>query len=290
MRSANTLLIATARHARSLAIVAALVSPALAGCSSFDFFNEKKELTALPDEPADKLYNEALFEMNSRKYDEAVKKFTEVDKQHPYSEFARKSVMMTAYIKYSQGEYEEAISNAKRYLALHPGSQDAAYAQYIVGMSYFNQIPDITRDQERTARALQALEEVVRKYPKSEYADAARQRMEIARDQLAGKEMDIGRYYLKQRNYTGAVNRFRVVITNYQRTRHIEEALARVAEAYMAMGIVNEAQTAAAVLGHNFPDSQWYKDTYNLVTTDGSAPREDTGSWISKAFKKVGLG
>ena len=152
-------------------------------------------------------------------------------------------------------------------------------------MSYFNQIPDVTRDQERTERALIALDEVSRKWPQSEYAADAKQRVLVARDQLAGKEMDVGRYYLKQRNFTGAVNRFREVLVRYQTTRHVEEALMRITEAYMALGIVAEAQTAAAVLGHNFPESPWYKNAFDLLQSGGTAPREDQGSWISKQFR-----
>jgi tetratricopeptide (TPR) repeat protein len=183
------------------------------------------------------------------------------------------------------GDYDDAISTGRRFVQLYPADADAAYAQYLVGMSYYNQIPDVTRDQERTEKALIALDEVVRKWPKSEYANDAKQRVMVARDQLAGKEMDVGRYYLKQRNYTGAVNRFREVLVRYQTTRHVEEALMRIAEAYMALGIVPEAQTASAVLGHNFPDSPWYKNAYDLLQSGGTAPREkrDRGSASSSA-------
>ena len=148
---------------------------------------------------------------------------------------------------------------------MHPGSPDAAYAQYLIAASHYDQIPEISRDQGRTEKAINALEEVVRKYPTSEYANAAKAKLESARDQLAGSEMNVGRYYMEQRDYTGAINRFKTVVTRYQSTRHVEEALVRLTEAYMAIGIVGEAQTAAAVLGHNFPDSRWYKDAYNLV-------------------------
>jgi outer membrane protein assembly factor BamD len=154
-------------------------------------------------------------------------------------------------------------------------------------MSYYNQIPDVTRDQERSERALLALQELVDRYPRSEYVPDAKQKIQIARDQLAGKEMEVGRFYLSKRNYTGAINRFRSVVAKYQTTRHVEEALQRLAEAYLAMGIVNEAQTAAAVLGHNFPDSVWYRDTYALLTKGGVQPYENSESWISKAFRGV---
>ena len=170
------------------------------------------------------------------------------------------------------GDYDDCVTAAQRYITLHPGSADAAYAQYLIGASNFEEIPDITRDQARTEKALGALEEVIRKYPTSEYAVSAKQKIEVARDQLAGKEMEIGRYYLDKKDYTGAINRFKVVVTKYQTTRHVEEALMRLTEAYMALGIVDEAQTAAAVLGHNFPDSIWYKHAYTLVKTGGVEP------------------
>ena len=244
-----------------------------------------------PDEPADRLYNEGLYLLNNKSDpSKAVKKFEEVDRQHPYSEWARKSLIMSAYAYYQAGSYDECVTASKRYIALHPGSPDAAYAQFLIGSSFYDEIPDITRDQARTEKALASLEEVVRKYPTSEYAVTAKQKMEVARDQMAGKEMQIGRYYLEKKDFTGAINRFKVVVTKYQTTRHVEEALERLTEAYMSLGIVGEAQTAAAVLGHNFPDSEWYKHAYNLVKGGGLEPSENKGSWISKAFKKVGLG
>jgi outer membrane protein assembly factor BamD len=271
-------------------LLLALISVSVPACSTFnDWFGKKDDV--LPDEPADKLYNEGLYLLNQkREAKEASKKFEEVDRQHPYSEWARKALIMQAYAQYDARDYDECINSAKRYVSLHPGSPDAAYAQYLIGASYFDQIPDITRDQERTEKAMQALDEVIRKYPDSEYAASAKKKIEVARDQLAGKEMAVGRYYLEKKNYTGAINRFKVVVTQYQTTRHVEEALMRLTEAYLAVGVVGEAQTAAAVLGHNFPDSPWYKNAYSLVKSGGSEPREDRGSWISRAFKKVGLG
>ena len=243
------------------------------------------------DEPADKLYNEGLYLMNVKKDDKAAeKKFEEVDRQHPYSDWARKSLLMSAYSSYQAGDYDGCIGAATRYVTVHPGSPDAAYAQYLIAASHYDQIPDISRDQGRTEKAMNALEEVIRKYPTSEYAVSAKAKLEGARDQLAGKEMAIGRYYMEKRDYTAAINRFKTVVTQYQTTRHVEEALERLTEAYMAIGIVGEAQTAAAVLGHNFPDSKWYQDAYNLVKSGGAEPAENRGSWISRAFKKVGLG
>ncbi|MBS7538578.1 outer membrane protein assembly factor BamD [Ancylobacter lacus] len=265
-----------------------LVGLSLAGCAGM--FDKKDDDLVISDEPAEKIYNEGLTLSAKNDDTEALKRFEDVDRQHPYSEWARKALIMIAYINYTRGQYDECVSAAKRYLALHPGTEDAAYAQYLIAASYFDQIPDISRDQARTQRAMDALDEVVRKYPNTEYAVSAKKKLEVARDQLAGKEMMIGRYYLEQRNYIGAINRFKVVVTKYQTTRHVEEALYRLTEAYMSLGIVNEAQTSAAVLGYNFPDSSWYKDAYKLVQSKGLEPVENKESWISKAFKNLGLG
>jgi outer membrane protein assembly factor BamD len=276
-----------------LVVGLAILGVTLSGCGTgalWDKFMAKDEQT-FSDEPADKLYNEGLFLMNNQHdLKAATKKFDEVDREHPYSEWARKSLLMSAYASYQAGDYDTCIGSASRYVTLHPGSADAAYAQYLIAASNYDQIPDISRDQARTEKAMASLEEVIRKYPTSEYAGEAKKKLEGARDQLAGKEMAIGRYYMERRDYTGAINRFKTVVTRYQTTRHVEEALARLTEAYMAIGIVGEAQTAAAVLGHNFPDSRWYKDAYNLVKSGGSEPSENRGSWISKAFRKMGLG
>jgi outer membrane protein assembly factor BamD len=274
-----------ARRVRSLAGYAALallVAPLMA-CSLFN-----KDEDFVPDQPADKLYNQGLYLLNQQQdYKEAAKKFDEVDRQNPYSDWARKALLMSAYSYYESQQYTDCINSAERYVTLHPGSPDAAYAQYLIGASYYDQILDVTRDQARAEKAINALEEVVRKYPDSEYATAAHKKIDMARDQLAGKEMEIGRYYMSKRDFVGAINRFKVVVTQYQTTRHVEEALERLTEAYVSLGLMDEAQTAAAVLGHNFPDSPWYKDSYNLVKGAGGQPNENKESWISKSFKTI---
>jgi outer membrane protein assembly factor BamD len=294
LQSAKSSRVDFRRLGRQLQLAATLVVLAipLSGCGTgalWDKFFAKDE--TFNDEPADKLYNEGLYELNEKKDSKAAsKKFEEVDREHPYSDWARKSLLMSAYAYYDSGDYDNCIGAATRYVTLHPGSPDAAYAEYLIAASNYDQIPDISRDQGRTEKAIAALEEVVRKYPTSEYAVSAKAKIEGARDQLAGKEMNVGRYYLQRKDYTAAINRFKTVVTQYQTTRHVEEALERLTEAYMAMGIVSEAQTAAAVLGHNFPDSHWYQDAYRLVKSGGVEPAENQGSWISRAFKKVGLG
>jgi outer membrane protein assembly factor BamD len=272
--------------ARAIALAAMLAS--LAGCSSLSTLFGQSDDEVYVEEPADKLYNEGLYLLNDKKdFKSAAKKFEEVDRQHPYSDWARKSLIMSAFAYYEDAEYDESISAAKRYVTLHPGSPDAAYAQFLIGSSYFDRIPDISRDQDRTEKAVAELQEVVRKFPNTEYAVSAKKKIDIARDQLAGKEVDIGRWYMQKRDFTGAINRFKVVVTRYQTTRHVEEALMRLTEAYMTLGIVDEAQTSAAVLGHNFPDSPWYQDAYNLVKARGLEPTENKNSWISRAFKII---
>jgi outer membrane protein assembly factor BamD len=268
---------------RVFAILLALTCVAIPvmGCSVFT-----KEDDYIPEDPADKLYNEGLFLLNNKQdYEGAAKKFDEVDRQNPYSDWARKALLMSAFAYYQAQKYEDCINSAKRYITLHPGSPDAAYAQYLIGAAYYDQIPDVNHDQSRADKAVAALEEVVRKYPDTEYALNAKKKIDTARDQLAGKEMEIGRFYMKKRDFTGAINRFKVVVTQYQTTREVEEALARLTEAYVSLGILDEAQTAAAVLGHNFPDSPWYKDAYKLVKAAGGEPTENKASWLSRAFK-----
>jgi outer membrane protein assembly factor BamD len=242
------------------------------------------------DKPAGELYNEALANLNDNKLRNAVDSFNEVDRQHPYSEYARKALLMSAFTSYRRGQYDDTVSTANRYLALYPGSDEAAYAQYLIGSSYFHQIPDVTRDQDATKKAISSLQAIVDRYPDSEYSDDARNKIIVARDQLAGKEMQIGRYYLEQRDYLAAINRFKTVLTDYQDTREIEEALERLTEANYALGLASEAQTAAAVLGHNFPDSPWYQDAYKLLQSGGLSPSENKQSWISKLFAPKATG
>jgi outer membrane protein assembly factor BamD len=277
------------RVAAGLAVAATLLSACSSATELWDKVTLKDD--GFVEEPAERLYNEGLYLTNEKRDPKGgAKKFEEVDRQHPYSDLARKSLLMSAYAYYQANDYDSCIGAATRYVTLHPGSADAAYAQYLIAASHYDQINDVTRDQGRTEKAIAALEEVVRKYPTSEYAVSAKQKLEAARDQLAGREMNVGRYYMQKRNYTAAINRFKTVVTQYQTTRHVEEALARLTEAYMAIGIVGEAQTAAAVLGHNFPDSPWYKDAYNLVKSGGVEPSENSDSWLSKTFRKLGIG
>ncbi len=276
-----------------MAAAAAMVALQLGGCSSLESFNpfgaEKYETKILPDVPADDIYNQGVARLAKRDHDGATKKFAELDKQYPFSDYGRKGLLMTTYSQYSSGAYDDAIASGNRYYTSYPNSPDAPYALYLEAMSYYAQIPDISRDQNQSEKALDLFSQIVAKYPTSEYAGDAKFKIQVTRDQIAGKEMSVGRFYLQRHNYVASINRFRTVIGKYQTTRHTEEALARLTEAYMALGITNEAQTAAAVLGHNFPDSQWYKDSITLLQSGGLEPREDQGSIIYRTFHNLGL-
>jgi outer membrane protein assembly factor BamD len=272
------------------AVLLTLCGVGLGGCDALDSINpfaEKYKPEVVPDVPADKLYSDGLARMEDKDYEGAAKKFGELDKAYSYSDWSRRALLMTAYSNYEGQKYDEAITASKRYLQRHPASKDAAYAQYLMAMSHYKQIPDVTRDQDRSEKALAGLQELVQKYPTSEYAADAKAKIQITRDQLAGKEMEVGRFYLERRNFPAAINRFRDVVSKYQTTRHAEEALERLVEAYMALGITAEAQTAAAVLGHNFPDSPWYKDAFALLQNGGLEPREEKSSWLSKIYRGV---
>ena len=269
---------------RSLLVVLALIgtAPLLAACSSDD-----GDELAYVERPVEDIYNKAMDLMLDGKYRQAAAEFDEVERQHPYSTWSRRANLMAAYCNYQVNEYDAAVLAAQRFITLYPGSSQAAYAYYLVALSYYEQISDVRRDQRMTELALSALQEVVRRYPQSEYATDARLKIDLTVDHLAGKEMEIGRYYLKRRAYVAAINRFRTVVTRYQTTSHVPEALHRLTEAYVSMGILTEAQTAAAILGYNYPGSDWYEDSYALLAGEGVEPKRDESSWISQAWDSV---
>ncbi|WP_410004264.1 outer membrane protein assembly factor BamD [Bartonella sp. HY328] len=271
--------------ARGLLITSMVATTALiAGCADKD---KDLDLNAYVDtiESPDVLYNQALANLEAGRLKEASKKFEAIDRQHPYTEWARKALVMGAFTNYRQANYDEAVNMARRYISLYPTSQEAAYAYYIIGLAYFRQIPDVTRDQKDTKRAVAAMQELVDRYPNSEYVADAKDKIRFGREQLAGKEMQVGRFYLERHQYLAAINRFKTVVQEYSNTNQIEEALYRLVEANFALGIIPEAQTAAAVLAQNYPDSKWYADAYKLLQKAGHSPQENTGSWISRAFK-----
>lgn len=262
-------------------IAAGFVAMLIAGCAS----SSQDMAKALNPDPPTKMYSEADGLMGKGYFTDSAKKFEDLDRDHPYAPEARRAMVMAAYAYYKAGKYPEAIAAAQRYTTMHPGTKDAALAHHIIASSHFDEIKDPARDQTATRKALGELKVLRSRYPDSPYAKQADNRIRIAEDTLAAAEMNVGRYYLQKKNFVAAINRFKTVAGEYQTTAHVEEALMRLVEAYMALGIKSEAQTAASVLGHNFPNSQWYKDAYALLQSDGLAPREDSGSWLSKAWR-----
>lgn len=235
------------------------------------------------EKPVDELYNKAMDQLSAQDYSEAAATFGQVEDQHPYSVWATKGQLMSVYALYENGEYDRAIVAADRFIQLHPGNRDTAYAYYLKAICYYVQITDVGRDQKITEQALRALEEVVRRFPDSKYARDAKLKVDFTRDHLAGKEMAIGRFYLGQGDYLAAMNRFKRVIDNYQTTTHVPEALERVVECDLALGLTAEAKKNAAVLGYNYPGSHWYTDAYELVTNTGN-PGAVHPSWITRAW------
>ncbi|HZZ88757.1 MAG TPA: outer membrane protein assembly factor BamD, partial [Caulobacteraceae bacterium] len=255
---------------RASLILLLVAAVALSGCSVFG--KKKKPELAYEERPVDLLYNAGATRLDHHQWNEAVNYFREVERQHPYSEWARRSILMTAYAHYQANDYAEAIADADQFISLYPGNPSTPYAYYLKATCYFEQIVDVGRDQASTSAAGEALREVAKRYPYSEYAADARLKIDMVQDQLAGKEMNIGRYYLRSGNPMGAINRFRSVIDHYQTTSHTPEALYRLVEAYLTVGLVGEAKKNGAVLGYNYPGDPWYQAAYTLLTTKGYRP------------------
>jgi outer membrane protein assembly factor BamD len=254
---------------RALVVLVLVGAVALSGCSSF---KKKKPTLAYEERPVELLYNAGATRIDNHQWNEAVDYFREVERQHPYSEWARRSILMTAYAHYQANDYAEAIADADQFIALYPGNASTPYAYYLKSICYFEQIVDVGRDQASTSEAGAALREVAKRYPYSEYAADARLKLDMVSDQLAGKEMTVGRYYLRSGDPMGAIGRFRTVIDKYQTTSHTPEALYRLVEAYLTLGLVDEARRNAAVLGYNYPGDPWYADAYNLLAAKGYRP------------------
>lgn len=237
--------------------------------------------------PVEVIYRSAYNELINRNYTFASQEFDEVERQHPYSKWARRALVMSAYTYYLQNKYDEAIATSRRFLALYPGNSQAPYVYYLIAISQYERISDVRRDQFTTELAQRALTEVIRRYPDSDYARDAVLKIDLTRDNLAAKEMEVGRFYLYRGDYLAAAGRFRNVIEQFGTTGHVPEALHRLTEVYVSLGVVHEAQNAAAVLGYNFPDSQWYKDSYRILRQRDLTPIKDEKSWISRALDTV---
>ena len=268
----------TSRAARFLTM--GLLVLVLAGCSGFNLFGPPK-IKEEPIVPAAALYQSALDDMDKQRYMTAIETLKRLERQHPRDPISEKAKLMEVYANYRIGEFPEAILAADRFLAVYPSGKDVPYVLYLKGTAYYGQIKDITRDQQLSRDAVDTYNLLISNYPDSEYAEDAKEKLLVAYDQLAGKEMSVGRYYLGNGQYTAAINRFRMVVEQWQTSTHIEEALYRLTEAYLLLGLTNEAKTAAAVLGHNYPSSEWYKKAFEMLGKQGLAPAVNDGSWMA---------
>jgi outer membrane protein assembly factor BamD len=274
------------------AAFAGLALMGLGGCGSLfgtddETNNVNKDAANYQERSVEAIYVDGWRMINMGNWEGCAQQFNEVDRQHPYSVWARRAMLISAFCSYQANAYPAAIATADNYISLHPGSREVAYAFYIKAISLYEQIVDVNRDQSNTEGALVALQDVVQRFPDTEYARDATLKIDLTNDHLAGKEMAVGRYYLTRGDYIGAINRFRTVVDQYQTTPQIAEALQRLTEAYYSLGLNSEAQTAAAVLGRNYPGSGWYQSAYNILRGRNLKPMEDRGSWISQAFRRV---
>lgn len=279
----------TARH---MLTAAALLTLTLAGCGGGNGGAVSRILggqSTIPLETftAEQIYERGEFEMERSKDDDAAFYFGEVERLYPYSEWAKRGLIMQAFAYHKDKDYENSRASAQRFIDVYPTDEDAAYAQYLLALSYYDQIEDVGRDQGLTFQALQGLRTVIERYPDSEYASSAVLKFDLAFDHLAGKEMEIGRYYLRRDHYTAAINRFRVVVEDFQTTTHTPEALHRLVEAYLSLGLTDEAQTAGAILGFNYKGTDWYEDSFKLLTGRGLELKAAGDGWLRQIYRQM---
>jgi outer membrane protein assembly factor BamD len=269
-----------------VALAAVMAAATISGCAGDG--DRKKKKIAYDERPVELLYATGAQNLDRRRWSEAIDYFQEVERQHPYSEWSRRAILMTAYAHYQGNDYNDAIAAADRFITLYPGSPSAAYAYYVKAICYFEQIVDVGRDQGATVSALTALRDVVQRYPNTEYAQDARLKIDMVNDQLAGKEMAVGRWYLRENQPLAAIGRFKTVVDRYQTTSHTPEALYRLVESYLTLGLNDEAERNGAVLGYNFPGDRWYQDAYRLLSDRGMQPAVTPGSKPAEGERKEG--
>lgn len=255
----------------------------VSGCGRFT----DRSPGALDQYSAEEIFQRGELELSRGQEDDAAFYFGEIERLYPYSEWTKRGLIMQAYAYHRDGDYENARASADRFIQFYPTDEDAAYAQYLLALSYYDQIDEVGRDQGLTFNALQELRKVIEIYPESEYARSAILKFDLAFDHLAAKEMEIGRYYLKHDHFAAAINRFRVVVEDFQTTSHTAEALHRLVESYLSLGLVEEAQTAGAILGHNYQSTEWYEDSYALLTGQGLEPRLLGENWLSAIYRQM---
>ncbi len=266
---------------------AILLTATLAACSGGLFGGSRVDRNQnLEGYTPEQIFTRGEYELSQSNADNAAWYFSEVERLYPYSDWAKRALIMQAFSYHSDKNYEESRGAAQRYIDFYPTDEDAAYAQYLLALSYYDQIDEVGRDQGLTFQALQALRTVIEVYPDSEYATSAILKFDLAFDHLAGKEMEIGRYYLRKKHYTAAINRFRVVVEDFQTTSHTAEALHRLVEAYLSLGLVEEAQSAGAILGYNYQSSEWYDSSYKLLTSRGLELKDRGDNWLSQIYRQ----
>ncbi|WP_106202826.1 outer membrane protein assembly factor BamD [Aliiruegeria haliotis] len=271
----------------TLRLVSALaIAAALAACGDRSGVGASRGVP-LEQFTAEEIYKRAEYDLNNGDPDDAAELFGEIERLYPYSEWAKRALIMQAFAYHTDRDYENSRGSAQRYIDFYPADEDAAYAQYLLALSYYDQIDEVGRDQGLTFQALQALREVIEIYPDSEYARSAILKFDLAFDHLAAKEMEIGRYYLKRDHNTAAINRFRVVVEEFQTTSHTAEALHRLVEAYLALGLEAEAQTAGAILAYNFRATDWYRDSYQLLVQRGLTAQAKGDSWLRQVHRQM---
>jgi outer membrane protein assembly factor BamD len=265
-------------------LVAVFGVSGLNGCSSMDFGGDKVDIEKLP--PA-QIFQKGEIELDRNRNEKAAELFGEIERLYPYSEWAKRGLIMQAFAFHKDKKYDESRAAASRFVDFYPADEDVAYAHYLFGLSYYDQIDDVGRDQGVTRKALQAFRVLFEQYPESEYAEPAKLKFDLAFDHLASKEMEVGRYYLKDSHFSSAINRFRLVVEDFQATSHTAEALYRLVEAYLSLGLFDEAQTAGAILGHNYEATDWYKNSYSLLESQGLSPTVKGNSWLSRVHRQV---
>ncbi|WP_306133103.1 outer membrane protein assembly factor BamD [Roseivivax marinus] len=270
-----------------ISVIGLALTAALSGCGERERPGFGPGGVPLESFTAEQIYERGEFELDRNRPDDAAEYFGEIERLYPYSEWAKRALIMQAFAFHRDKDYENSRAAAQRYIDFYPLEDDAAYAQYLLALSYYDQIEEVGRDQGLTFQALQSLRAVIEQYPDSEYARSSILKFDLAFDHLAGKEMEIGRYYLKRKHYAAAINRFRVVVEDFQTTTHTPEALHRLVEAYLSLGLTDEAQTAGAILGYNYQSTEWYQDSYALLTGQGLEPRSVGDNWLSAIYRQT---
>ena len=271
-----------------LGMIGAIVAfSILTGCASSTADRVRDGKIPIETFTAEQIFERAEYELNDNEPEDAAFYFSEVERLYPYSELAKRALIMQAFSYHKANDYESSRAAAQRFIDFYPADDDAAYAQYLLALSYYDQIDEVGRDQKLTLSALQELRKLIETYPNSDYARSAKLKFDLAFDHLASKEMEVGRYYLRREHYAAAISRFRVVVEDFQTTTHTPEALHRLVEAYLSLGLVDEAQTAGAILGHNYRSTEWYEDSYKLLTGRGLELKAKGDNWLRRVYRQT---